>query len=226
MKRQWVHTIAGALAIVFAGSVLAGCGSGFSGASSGATSIASTDAEETQAATQEENILKDSSAQALSSKYIEGGKVTLATSTDCSNVAAWRIRSPYERLSWSGVYEPLFRIGDDGHITPNLAESLDSDYDNLTYTVNLRNDVYFSDGSKLDADVLLWNFENFKENSQSSATHFGKVDSFEKVDDDSVTIHLSEWTSQMPYSLADVAGLMYSKKALMAPFGSSATFPS
>lgn len=142
-----------------------------------------------------------------------GGSMVIAASTDCSNVAAWRVRSPYEKLSWSGIYEPLFRITTDGEVYGHLAEKLESDYDNLTYTVHLRKDVYFSDGSHLDADVLLWNFENFLENSQSASTFFSRVKVFEKIDDYTVAIRLNEWTTQMPYSLADTAGLMYSKKA-------------
>ena len=142
-----------------------------------------------------------------------GGTYTLGMSVDCTTAASWRLRSGQEKGTWSAVYEPLMRIDDDGNVVGYLAESLEADEENLTYTVTLRDDVYFSDGSHLDADVLLWNFENFKENSQTSATHFGSVESFEKTGDYTVVMHLSEWNTQIPYSLNSVAGLMYSKQA-------------
>ena len=143
----------------------------------------------------------------------EGGSMVIGMSTDASQAAAWRMRSGQEKLVFSATYETLMSITDDGEIVGNLAESLVADEANKTYTVTLRPDVYFSDGSHLDADVLLWNFENFKENSQTSATHFGSVDHFEKTGDYTVVIYLSEWNTQIPYSLNSVAGLMYSKKA-------------
>lgn len=144
---------------------------------------------------------------------VTGGKITAGMNVDVATYASWRIRSGQEKLSLSPVYETLMRFDENGDLQPYLAESLTADRDNLTYTVKLRDDVYFSDGSKLDADVLLWNFENFKANSQTSATHFGSVDHFEKVDDLTVVIYLKEWNTQIPYSLNSVAGLMYSKKA-------------
>ena len=144
---------------------------------------------------------------------VTGGKLVGGMNVDVTTYASWRARSGQEKLSLSPVYETLMRFDENGELQPYLAESLTADVDNLTYTVKLRDDVYFSDGSKLDADALLWNFENFKENSQTSATHFGSVESFEKVDDLTVVIHLKEWNTQIPYSLNSVPGLMYSKKA-------------
>ena len=129
-----------------------------------------------------------------------GGTFTIGIKSECSNVAAWLLRSGQERVSWSPVYETLFKIVGDGEVEGYLAESIVGDAEALTYTVTLRQDVVFSDGSKLDADALLWNFENYKENSSYSTTDFGSVDSFEKTGDYTVVIHLNTWTSQMPFS--------------------------
>jgi len=143
----------------------------------------------------------------------QGGTLRIGMNTEVAASAAWRLRSPQDVLNWSAVYETLMRNDSSGKIVPYLAESLTADEAALTYTVKLRDDVYFSDGSKLDADVLLWNFENFKDNSQTSSTHFGDVESFEKIDDLTVVLHLSNWSTQIPFSLGNVPGLMYSKKA-------------
>jgi ABC-type transport system substrate-binding protein len=141
---------------------------------------------------------------------------SIGMSTDVTVAPAWRLRSNQDQAVWSTVYEPLFRMGAKGKVVPYLAKSIVANPAKLTYTITLRNDVRFSDGSKLDADVLLWNFRNFKANSQTSNTHFGDVASFEKKDDSTVAIHMTNWSSQIPYSLTNVAGLMYSKKAFDA----------
>lgn len=144
----------------------------------------------------------------------EETEIIIGDYADAPNVASWMIRTGSDKSHWVyTIYEPLFTMSEDGEVIPYLAESLVSDPDGLTYTVKLRDDVYFSDGSKLDADALLWNFENFKENATTSSTHFGMVDSFEKISDSEVVIHMSQWSSQIPYSLCSAAGLMYSKKA-------------
>ncbi|WP_320956618.1 ABC transporter substrate-binding protein [Enterocloster asparagiformis] len=208
MRKNCKRWLSMAMAVLMTGSLLSGC----SGSSGGTTTVAQENGAATQAS-EAESVSETQAASNTEKEFIEGGSVTIACSTDCSNVAAWRLRSPFERLNWSGIYEPLFRMNDDGTVKECLATALDSDYENLTYTIHLRDDVKFSDGSPLNADVVVWNFENFKENSQSSAVHFSKVESFEKIDDYTVAIHLNEWTSQMPFSLADVAGIMYSKKA-------------
>jgi len=148
-----------------------------------------------------------------SKKASKDGSFVVGVLTECSNVAAWRLRSSQERVAFAPIYETLFKMSDKGDIEGYLAEKITSNRDKLTYTVTLRKDVNFSDGSKLDADVLLWNFKNFKENSQYSSTEFGMVESFEKADDYTVVIRLKQWTSQVPFALARNAGLMYSKKA-------------
>lgn len=166
---------------------------------------------ETEAAGESEAAEESEPAQA--GGISQGGIMKMGMSTDITEAAAWRARSGQEKTVLAAVYEPLMRIDADGNVVGYLAESLEADEANLTYTVTLRQDVTFSDGSALDADVLLWNFENFKENSQTSATHFGSVESFEKTGDYTVAIHLTEWNTQIPYSLNSTAGLMYSKKA-------------
>lgn len=142
-----------------------------------------------------------------------GGSVVGAMNVDVATLASWRIRSGQEKFALSPVYETLMKFDQNGELKPFLAESLVADNAKLTYTVTLKEGIKFSDGSPLDADALLWNFQNFKANSQTSATHFGSVDHFEKIDSKTVVIHLKEWNTQIPYSLNSVAGLMYSKKA-------------
>lgn len=151
MKKQ--HTrklLTKALACVLAVGCLTACGGGSS------ASTAST----------------GSTASSAESGGTANAEINIGDYADAANCASWMIRSGGDKSNWVyTIYEPLFTVDENGEVIPYLAESLTSDPDALTYTVKLRDDVYFSDGSKLDADALLWNFENFKENGTTSSTH-------------------------------------------------------
>ena len=142
---------------------------------------------------------------------VRGGKLTIGTLNDVASMAPWKFRGEYALLG--GIYEPLLVVTDSGDTEPFLLEKFESNPEKLTYTLTLKKGITFSDGSPLDADAMIWNFENFWKNGSSAATHFSSVDHFEKIDDYTVVMHLKEWNSQIPFSMNDVPGLMYSKKA-------------
>ena len=199
MKRALKRILAAAFAAILVVSCLTACGNNTSDGTSNNSS---------------NNTSNGSNAGTGSDAGGGDTEIIIGDYADAPNVASWMIRTGSDKSHWVyTIYEPLFTMSEDGEVVPYLAESLTSDPDALTYTVKLRDDVYFSDGSKLDADALLWNFENFKENATTSSTHFGTVDSFEKISDSEVVIHMAQWSSQIPYSLCSAAGLMYSKQA-------------
>ena len=204
--------IAITLAVMMAASTTA-CSSGGSAPTAAAPAETTASAEASKESESETLVdeYKEAEVEADEDKVVKGGKLVIGTLTECNSYASWRIRSEFYLLG--PVYEPLIQFDENGEIQPYLAESLTADPENLTYTVKLRDGVTFSDGSPLDGEALLWNFENFKENSQTSSTHFGSVDHFELVDDMTVVIHLTEWNTQIPFSLNNCAGMMYSKKA-------------
>ena len=49
------------------------------------------------------------------------------------------------------IYDGLMRLGKDGTLVPNIAESVTISEDGLTYNVVLKQNVYFHDGTKLTA---------------------------------------------------------------------------
>lgn len=142
-----------------------------------------------------------------------GGELVIGVQSDVIFTPSWMIRGYTDRAVYSLVYEPLVKLDENGDWYPYLLESLTPDPENLTYTCVVKDGVHFSDGTAFDADALLWNFENYLENSNTSSTHFGYVENFEKVDDKTVVIHLTDWTSQLPYSFQDNCGYMYSPTA-------------
>lgn len=142
-----------------------------------------------------------------------GGELVIGQSSDLVFIPSWMIRAYNDRACGSLVYEALVKLDENSNWEPYLLESLTPDAEALTWTCVVRDGVTFSDGTPFDADALLWNFENYKANSNTSSTHFGAVNHFEKVDDKTVVIHLDTWTSQIPYSFQDNCGYMYSPKA-------------
>lgn len=159
------------------------------------------------------NTANPTATEGQPTEVVPTGKLTMAYAYDISGIASWDIRDITDHVSLSCVYEPLFVLDREGNPVGYLAKELIPNVDDLSYEVVLREDVTFSDGSKLDADALLWYFEYYKANSPTSSTYFGSVDHFEKTGDYSVKICLSQWDSQIPFGLAYTAGMPYSKAA-------------
>ena len=68
------------------------------------------------------------------------------------------------------VVEPLFGLDSDYEPQPVLAKGYEVSDDGLTYTINLRDDVYFQkgkfqDGRKMTADDVVYSLERSKEES-------------------------------------------------------------
>lgn len=102
--------------------------------------------------------------------------------------------NPSQLLTQSMIYEPLVSYEEGGEIKPHLAESWDISEDGLEYTFKLREDVTFTDGSSLNADIIKKNFDAVLEN-KSSHTWLGVINVIEKtevVDDSTFKMVLSE----------------------------------
>jgi peptide/nickel transport system substrate-binding protein len=103
------------------------------------------------------------------------------------------------------IYEPLVDLaeGSVSEIVGVLAESWEGEPDGTTYTFNLRQDVQFHDGTPLNAEAVLANFERwntFPDEMQGNAYYIGAVfggfgedsivESVEATDEYTVTVNL------------------------------------
>ncbi|WP_258371736.1 ABC transporter substrate-binding protein [Curtobacterium sp. MCBD17_023] len=104
------------------------------------------------------------------------------------------------------VYEGLFRLGDDGKVTPLLAKSYDTSSDGLTYTFTLRTGVQFHSGAELTSADVKSSIERVTaEDSQSSRkSSLAVVESIETPDDETVVVHLSQRSISFVYNLSYV----------------------
>ncbi len=98
--------------------------------------------------------------------------------------------------------ESLGRLNSKGVYEPWLAEAFSVDPNKLTFTIKLRPNVLFHDGSKLTAEVVKWNFEQMIKNGKESELSNPK--SFEIVDDRTLVIRFAEWANNWQDVISDV----------------------
>lgn len=94
------------------------------------------------------------------------------------------------------VYDSIVTVDPEtNEPAPSLAESWDTSDDGLTWTFNLRDDVFFTDGEQLTADDVAWTFTTIMENDAAAIASGNYVAGFEEVtaeDDHTVVIELDE----------------------------------
>lgn len=120
-------------------------------------------------------------------------------------------------VGWS-IFDPLMMTGPDGSIRPFLAESMEPSGDFTQWTLTLRGGIEFHDGTPLDAETLVRNFEllQTEELPQGEGTSAGNLEgiSIEAVDDLTVVYTLPEANASFPGLLTTEAGAPFSMAAV------------
>ena len=105
------------------------------------------------------------------------------------------------------VHEPLIQstltvTTADLKIGYDLATSMEVSQDGLTWTVNIRDDVNFTDGEKLTARDVAFTYNTLRDTS--SVNDFTMLESAEALDDTTVVFHMKCPYSIWPYTMAIV----------------------
>lgn len=79
-----------------------------------------------------------------------------------------------------------------GEYSPGLATEWDISDDGLQYTLKIRDDVYFHNGTKMTVDDVAWSFNMLNENEAFKSSVYPTFDRAEVVDENTVTIYLSK----------------------------------
>ena len=95
------------------------------------------------------------------------------------------------------VYESLFRLAETGEAVPLLAKNFERSADGLVYTIPLRTDATFSDGSPLTADDVVASLAPL-------LAEDGPVTAVNAVAGDTVEIDLDRPVVSLPHTLAGV----------------------
>ncbi|HWL42061.1 MAG TPA: ABC transporter substrate-binding protein [Ilumatobacter sp.] len=130
------------------------------------------------------------------------------------------------------VYDSLLTMAVDGsgtlQLAPNLASSFEVSEDGLQVTLELRDDVFFTDGQPFDSAAVQANIERGQTAEGSGvATVFEQIESVATPDDRTAVLTLSEPDDELLYWLATVPGYMVSPAAFdgdlaLHPVGTSA----
>lgn len=114
------------------------------------------------------------------------------------------------------IYDPLMILNEDDKLVPYLAESMEPNDDLTEWTLTLRPDITFHDGSPLDAETLVWNFDTLHDqpgsNTAGSIANNG-IEEVEAIDDLTVVYRLSGPNAALADSLRNSLGWPVSRQA-------------
>ena len=140
------------------------------------------------------------------------------TSWDTSQAQVANLLQPYQ-----AAYDSLILQEPDGDLSPMLATSWSYNDDNTVLTLNLRDDVTFSDGTVFNAEAVKANVDHFKNGKGRESGQLAFVDSVTVVDDDTVEYNLNAPDPSLTINLSQAGGLMVSPAAMGSP--DLATYP-
>lgn len=106
-----------------------------------------------------------------------------------------------DRAIWNAIFNTLLKYDDNGAVTAGLAEKWERSADGLTYTLSLRQDAKFHDGTPVMADDVIYTFDTIMKLPmyQQFLQTFAK---WEKVDDHTVKITATTPSAMVPETLA------------------------
>jgi peptide/nickel transport system substrate-binding protein len=127
-----------------------------------------------------------------SSKPVAGGDLVVARPFDAISMNKTLVNDSPSLWITEQIMEPLFTSTDDGKsVKPLLASSYKVSADKLTYTINLRKGVKFSDGTPMTAKDVKFSID---EDTKTATTGWGyinaAIDQVAVVDDSTVQIKL------------------------------------
>ena len=91
-----------------------------------------------------------------------GGELVFGLEAEVRTLAPGEAAGPAEVTVALGIYDPLLTYVD-GKLEPFLARSVESNDDLTEYTVTIRDDVTFHDGTPLNAKAVVEHFERLKD---------------------------------------------------------------
>lgn len=138
-----------------------------------------------------------------SSEPVKGGIIKVMGMPTLPSTLLWhQVRAVHEIAFSSYTQETLMKYDGNGNPQPFLLESMEGDNEKKVWTLKVKKGIKFSDGSDLNAEVVAWNLNIYKEKGILSGSFYSAMDKAEVVDDYTVAVHMKEWDSLFPYTLA------------------------
>ena len=93
------------------------------------------------------------------------------------------------------IFDPLMTYDADGKVVPYLAESVEGNSDATVWTIKVRPDIMFHDGTPLNADAVMANF-SAAQSSMTASSQVSLIGSMKVVDDLTLEITMTApWAS-------------------------------
>jgi peptide/nickel transport system substrate-binding protein len=149
---------------------------------------------------------------------VDGGSITVGLEAETNSwlPGEGTFNQPGLNVAYA-IYDPLMQRTEDGEVKPYLAESLEPNDDLSEWTLTLRPDVQFHDGTPLDAQALKTVFDTYlKAPTSRLAATLADVNSLDVVDDLTVVYRLSEANAAFPDILVGASGWPFSPTAAAA----------
>ena len=137
------------------------------------------------------------------------GSILAPTSLDPGQ-AEWGNRTWF----YQAAYDTLLLATPEGEIAPFLATGWEYDESQTTLTLTLRDDVTFTDGSALTADVVVENLVRFRDGTSPDATYLTSMADAVATDEQTVTITLTAPDPAFLDYLTRTAGLVASSEGI------------
>ncbi|MGE3620206.1 MAG: ABC transporter substrate-binding protein [Acidimicrobiia bacterium] len=120
-----------------------------------------------------------------------------------------------EAFRMMALYDVLLYEETNGDVTMRTAESLESD-DGLVWTLKIRDDITFTDGTPYDAEAVKFNWERIKDPATKSPqlSSAATIASMRVVDPLTLEITLTEVTGQFPRVVSRSLSAIGSPKAI------------
>lgn len=141
-----------------------------------------------------------------------GGEITVGYYSDASNYDPLIASSGGDETLLYLIYDRLIDFDENFEPLPALAESWEN-VDDTTWTLNLRENVKFHDGTKFDAEVAKFNIERANSDDSNKAD-LQSIESVEVVDEYTIQLNLNEPNSGLLQAFMTAAGMMVSPTAL------------
>lgn len=226
MREYGLGRLRPGLAVACLGLALLACGGGDDAGGTPASGTSPTDAEGTVA-----SVPPSAEEGGGDDQPVAGGSITWLTPGEATSYDPLASGNPNGFGSAASlvqaVYDQLIRVEADGTITPRLAEAVSGSDDFRTWTVELRTGLEFTDGTPLDADAVIANWERHAkpENGSRCFTSRAAVQEVERTSPTTLTAVLGAPNAQFPIQLAGCLGLLASPTAMDtfgAEYGSTA----
>jgi len=137
-----------------------------------------------------------------------GGTLRVAINSDPSNLDPHRSTAFITRVVLGSVVEGLFNLDENYQPIPELATGFEASDDRLTYTISLRDDVVFHDGTVMTSADVVASLTRWLALSTPGRNLSPDITGFEAIDD-----HTVQFTFSRPIGALLISALAFSYQA-------------